>query len=209
MKFTREQKLEFVSVIKETFNEIILGNDQFLDNLAEKIADKIAIKSLQRRVDCLEKQISEMNETLNSRQQLTLINNIRIIGIAEDGEPEDLEEKVVTLVNNKLNVELKPDDIECCYRIGKRGDAANKNRSVLLKLTTRRKKVSIMKKRKDLKKTGIVMYDDLTSSNFELYNTCISRYGRKNVWTDSSKIFIRDRDNVKRVIRKLEDLVEN
>lgn len=209
MKFTREQKLEFVSVIKETFNEIILGNDQFLDNLAEKIADKIAIKSLQQRVDCLEKQISEMNETLNSRQQLTLINNIRIIGIAEDGEPEDLEEKVITMVNNKLKVELKPDDIECCYRIGKRNNSADRNRSVLLKLTTHKKKISIMKKRRDLKKTGIVMYDDLTSSNFELYNTCIGRYGRNNVWTDNSKIFVKNKDNVKRVIRKLEDLIEN
>ena len=44
---------------------------------------------------------------------------MRIFGLREEVNEKNLEEKVIEMVKENLEVELKPEDIEIVHRIGK------------------------------------------------------------------------------------------
>ncbi|KAG5865291.1 hypothetical protein JTB14_012361 [Gonioctena quinquepunctata] len=85
-----------------------------------------------------------------------------------------------------------------CYRIGTRNDV--ESREINLKLKNDEVKQQINSKKKLLEGTGIIIRQDLTISRVELLNDTISKFGLKQVWTESGKIFL-NTDNEITMIR--------
>lgn len=96
-------------------------------------------------------------------------DSIRIVGMEDTSERESVEEcvqKVVDLLNDKLDVGLCKDDINIAHRLGK--FRRNKPRNVIVKLTRRRTNHDILHKRRKLKNTGYVIFEDFTKINLQI-----------------------------------------
>ena len=131
---------------------------------------------LREEMDKLKKQVNE-NERIakaamqkaNMNEQYSRKNNIKIMGVAEDGdETEDrLTKNVKHILESKAGISLDESKITAIHRIpGKIGMP----KPVLLKLRNNSEKARIMKKRKEMKLGGYRLVDDVTKENTKLIN---------------------------------------
>ena len=100
---------------------------------------------------------------------------IRIFGVKEE-KGENTDAIAADIITNKLGIPLDPVcDIDRSHRTGKVKEASQttssashvhqKPRSIIVKMTTYRKRREIMLNRKKLKDTGITIVEDLTAKN--------------------------------------------
>ena len=68
------------------------------------------------------KKVSTLEFELDELQQYTRRPNLRIQGIEEDFRGEDLESKVLAVINSHMKVDplVERKDIERCHRLGRR-----------------------------------------------------------------------------------------
>ena len=141
-------------------------------------------------------------------EQDTRLDTIRIKGVNYE-DREDLVQKIIDTAKD-ADVELQPDDITSCYRLGGR-DAANDRRVIVAKLRSNRKKVDIMINKKKLT-NGRYIEEDLTKLRTNLYHTV--RMDRKTIktWTIEGKIctLVKDNDgnDTKKMITTPDDLAK-
>lgn len=192
MRFTDSQIDDIKLLIQKSISEII--NDAFLSGIVTKVSEKVDIY-LQHKFEEQDKKISELvnaNEQLLARVQHlernSKVKNLRIYGLSyEPGE--DLEDKVTDMINNKLQVNLTPIDIEHCYRVGDK--TTQKTQVTILKLNNYKHKKLIVANRRKLKGTGITIAEDLDRQSHKLLKMAMEKFGNKNVWTLDGIIFAR------------------
>lgn len=195
MPFTREQLIDIKTIIKETISEL-LQDDKFISLIADKVQQKINIGDmkkniiiLEQKIDCLEKQNAAANIQLNDMQQMHKRNNLRIIGLQED-DNENTEEKVMHLLNNKLKINLPDGVINECRRIGPKNKSVSKSRVTLVNLSRCKYKHLIIKYRKLLKGTKIVITEDLSKESYSLFKDAVRELGRDvKVWSMDGNIY--------------------
>ncbi|XP_060081921.1 sialoadhesin-like [Ylistrum balloti] len=128
-------------------------------------------------------------------------NSLRIAGL-EDISPkvtaEECVEKIVTFVNDKLNVSLCSEDIDVAHRLGK--FSKTKPRNVIVKFVRRRKRHQIIKSRRKLKGTGYTVSEDLTRLNQQKVRDAYSLDYVKNSYSLDGKLFVVLDNGVKRCI---------
>ena len=126
------------------------------DNLSTKFLNPkdVIIKDLQRenerlknRVSYIKKRIVSLESNHNMVKQYGTQNNIKITGIPDTVQGNELENKVIEIYDT-IGVEPKSADFEDCHRVGK-----SKNNSKKFKATFANRKVvkSVLYKRKQLK----------------------------------------------------------
>lgn len=181
---TNEDLLDFLKNLdtKVTSN----GKDlvQIRDNVAE-LSGKIF--ELQVENDKLKKEISKarerearLEESLNEVReraehadkrveelsQYSRLENLRFYGIPEasgrEEKVEECEEKIVKVCVEKLKVPIKKEDIAAVHRLGKRDKDREGSRAVIVRFVSRRVRDSVIRERRRLSKTGIVIVEDLT-----------------------------------------------
>lgn len=207
MLLTRDQKAEVKDLIEATIKSLLGNEGDFVKQLSDNIADKVAIKikHIEQRVEMLEKENNYLRTKLNSTEQFSRRLNIRISGVREDNK-EDVSRKVLTVLKERLKVDVNSSDIDCCYRVRRNtnrrdssGGGDGKNRAVLVRFTSYRAKLAVMKNRKNLKGSGYVLYEDLTKDNHRLYRDCVEKLDRRRVWTKEGKVYVRVDGTVHRV----------
>lgn len=120
-------------------------------------------------------------------EQYTRRESVRIVGLKEERE-EDTEQKVLELLR-ATGVSVDASDLAAVHRTGKRG----KQRHVLARFVSRRKKREVMMARKNLKDKAVAkdvsIFDDLTPLRNRLrqYLKNSGRFHR--VWTKEGKIY--------------------
>ena len=115
-----EKKLifRFDGVGKEIFNlkDVIITNLQ-LEN-----------QRLRTRVNNLENKVISIEISGNHLEQYGRRNNLEITGIFDDVSDQNLESKVVEVLN-EIQVDVSRSDIESCHRIGRSKNSSKKNNS--------------------------------------------------------------------------------
>lgn len=166
MSMFGQSKLTPRSPIKAQSSDTI-GLDRFKELMCE-MKDDIAqltnsIHNLKEAVDVIsanEKNTSEKVVTLDKDKRR---KNLIIKGLIEtEANTKELEEIVLEFVSTHLKVEIDIRDIDVVFRIGKKKINYGRSRPILLKLTSERKKIEIMKNKKLLK--GTEYYVDLDLS---------------------------------------------
>lgn len=110
------------------------------------------VESLESKVEFLERQFKK--------------NNLIYFGIEETNDESlgNLQQKTIKIINEKQQVDIKPDDIANVYRIGK--DTKDRHpRPVILALASYKKKMEILSNRSKLKGTDIFVNEDLHQNN--------------------------------------------
>lgn len=146
-----EQSAEIKKDI-EAINNKLTRNENFIDNLKEKI-------------NKLEGENQKLKSKTNELDKKNRRNNIIIFGIEEKGG-EDLIEKVVSLINTKLNLNTSIADVSNGYRIGKKNE--NISRPIILELLRVKQKQLILNNTYKLKGDNtIAISSDMTKEERE------------------------------------------
>ncbi|KAG5877546.1 hypothetical protein JTB14_019249 [Gonioctena quinquepunctata] len=117
-------------------------------------------------------------------EQLGRNNFLRISGLPEQDE-ENILEIILDFLNGKLNVPCSHPDIDDIFRIGK-------------------SKARTGHPEKSLNNMALSIFEDLSKSNYELFQLTRRKHGRKNIWTMGGKIT--QLNKAKRLVRRDEDL---
>lgn len=151
-----------------------------------------------------EQKSNDVIKRIDQIDQTNRLTNLRLFNM-EEKHNEDTKNEVLNLIKGKLGINVKPEDIDFCYRIGAEG--SKERRGILIKLGNMTLKQSIYGKKNILKGTGIVIKEDLTKSRLELVNKLSEKLGLKNVWTLNGKIFVFYNKKV-HLIKTLDDLIK-
>lgn len=141
-------------------------------------------------------QLEEQNEAQERRidiiERTQRQRNVVIFGVAdEERDYNDLAYKVLSIINDIMNVQCTMLEIQALRRIGKRGD---KTRPLVITLTTLGRKIEIQKSWKSLKNTPYSITDDYPPKILEI---------RKNLYEQARS----ERENGNRVMIKYDKLV--
>lgn len=150
--------------------------------------------------------LCRMDEKLDSLEQLTKNNSLRVLGIPEQ-DNENIPETIIQFINNKLKVTCELRDIDYVYRIGKFNENGDKPRPVLVKFVQNIKKNEILYVRKLLKNSDFIVFEDLTARRYELLLAVKKKYGNKKAWSSAGKIYFWDDGLKKKMqVNSLNDL---
>ena len=155
----------------------------------------------------MKKQLRQQSYITDQMEQDTRQNTVRIKGLLYEDQ-ENLTQRVIDTAKD-IDVELEPEDITQCFRLGG-SDAAPDKRVVVLKLRSNRAKVALMVNKKKL--TGRkYIEEDLTKLRMNLYHTVRMDRNTIKTWTVEGKIctIVKDQtgSDVKKIITTPEDLV--
>ena len=107
-------------------------------------------------------------KSINKLEQYQRSNNIRVFGLEDKEQNEtqrQTENKIITLLRNKLGITVEPRDIEACHRLGRFSTSAD--RPVIVRFTNRKIKVAAISNRRKLKGQRVVITEDLTQANYQ------------------------------------------
>ncbi|KAG5865066.1 hypothetical protein JTB14_011899 [Gonioctena quinquepunctata] len=222
MTSTRQNKKgedELHSTIKSVVTSLCKSED-FINILCESIT-KVISEKFEREIDSLKKENEKFQDTIANQnilingmerkqekfEQSLRSKNLRIYGVKENRN-ESCIQNIMAIINERMNLKVSESDVESCYRAGK--SVTDSNRPIMVKFYNRYHKHIVNNNKKLLKKTGIIIREDLTYEQIKLLKAAISRVGETGkVWTNQGKLFINlDTDKNYHQINAMEDLAK-
>ncbi len=203
----------------EEFEQLV---DQLKDDMKTLKEENESLKEenirLKRRTDRLQFEISnkdnkirELKMSTDAIEQQLYERDLQIVGIPEipteqsiDDNVENELKSVVKLVHEKMNINLKPSDIENIHRMGKRKSDKTRDLVIRFKKTTMRNKIYSNRKKtathSDPKK-NIYVNDKLTEYRRDILYAARQLVKHKKIlaaWSQQGNILIRktDQDDV-------------
>nr|KAG5688004.1 hypothetical protein BaRGS_022945 [Batillaria attramentaria] len=125
-------------------------------------------------------------------------NNIKIYGLAEESKSETAVETGVVVrkfCREGLGVTVAETDID--HRLGAR--QRDRHRSIIVKFVRREVKQEVVRQRRKLKQSGIVVTDDLTPRHQQLLRNMKEVVSRDNCWSAEGSVFVKLGGQVKKV----------
>lgn len=174
--------------LNEKIDSISFENQQLTDQL------KSTSTTLQKQINDLEEQIQHNEKrskdalkNSNYNEQYSRKNNVKIMDVPEDeGESNsNLLTKVCDIFATQ-NVELAKNEIIALHRIPTRKGGI---RPVLMKTMNNNVKSRLMKKRKEMKKIGHRLVDDVTSANTGLINRLQLHSDIESAWYFNGSVY--------------------
>lgn len=206
MVFTQSQKEDIREIIHETIKEV-LSDSSFIAAITHKVTEALDIEKVidkqckqhKNEIEELKIQNRVLLKKVDSMEQFTRRNNIRIYGIPEENEPED----IIKTIKRATNLDFREETIEAIHRIGKVTPAGNK--AIFVRFKEHKFKEEILMNRKILKNTKIIISEDLSKDRHRTLREAVEKLGRRNVWCLGGKIYCKD-GNTKRLISSRDDI---
>lgn len=184
------------NVCKQQTEDILKSLNPKFENLQK------SIENFGKRIESNERKIEQVDLRIEEMEQQNKLNNLIIYGVNENCN-ENVEELLITLFKNKLDVEIHGNEIENCYRLG--ADNTGKYcRPIHVKFLSSKVRNLVYKNKKQLKKTKIVIREDLTKKNQQIVKYAINKYGKNAVYTQSCKIYVLE-NNLKRQLKEMDE----
>ena len=170
---------------------------------------EVAIDRKLQKLDDLEKSVStnstevkNLTNRLDHLEQYSRRNNIRILGVKTT--PDENTDDIVREVAHRIGIAISPGDIDRSHRLHRPGNAperpqgsyANAARAsnttpppILVKFTSYKPKFQMMKHRRKLKGSGIVVIEDLTKKNAYLLSQTSKKNNVKATWSLDGRVY--------------------
>lgn len=211
------QKLitDMIPFIKTIVKEAVTEATGTLNDEVRKLKEDN--ENINKANSALEKRLSQVEYDNDALEQYSRRNSVRISGINEAID-EDTDSIVMRLAE-KLDVTLSPADIDRSHRVGRTNeqgrDGRRRHRDILVKFSTYNARRRLFMKRKDLRDSEdtkhIFINEDLTTLRSRLlYDArCLVRTNKLNsAYASDGKIFVRDKDDHRRLIKYDSDILE-
>ena len=180
-----------------------------LDTLTSKLESiSIQLTAKDHIIHTLETTVNHLEQQLDAHEQYSRRPNLRVQGIPEDGRGEDVESKVLSVVNEKMGFDppLIPTHLERCHRLGRVVPGQKRPRAIIVRFVSERMRDSVYRARGSLKgyndgkeqHTRIFINEDLTARRATIaFKTRELKKQRKiqDCWTYSGRILVKDNDN--------------
>lgn len=148
-------------------------------------------------------QASHANQ-LNDLEQYSRRNSVIIYGIDDRNSKEtpiETSTKVAGILTAKLGISVELKDIDIAHRMGR--FLKDGNRPIICKFVTRFKKFEVIKSRKKLKGSPVVIKEDLTRRNIQRVQEVKEVENVTEAWFDDGKLIaLLDSDDKVRVTYK-------
>lgn len=134
--------------------------NQKLETMERSLTDTINKKftEIESKHNELISKVDEQEKRIDNIERYIRRKNVVIFGLEEQEKSYgDLEKEILRITNEIMSVQLTTSDIDCLYRVGKKG---SRTRPILLSLTTVNKKIQIIKRKNKLSDTPYYMKDD-------------------------------------------------
>ena len=187
--FSVNELLTRISTLEGDVFEIVAENKKLKSELKKQNDELNTLKSgLERE----KSRCDFLNKSVNNLEQYTRLNNIRIYGL-QDTNPKETsfqcEQKVLSLLRNKLAVNLKPNDIEASHRLGK--FMKEGNRPTIVRFVSRKHKDECISNRYKLKGHSEVLVEDLTINNHIKLREVKNLENVQQAWSRDGKLMVK------------------
>lgn len=194
--------------------EKLLNSKQFLDKIIGTICDSVAkqfnekVKLLETKVGQLSQEIFVLQEKVvasnDALEQYSRCNSVRIFGLPQERN-EDTTKLVIQLCNGQLGLDITEADIDCSHRLPVKSGMCP---PIIVKFCRRTIKNSVLRNKRKLKESKIVVREDLTKRRAQLLKLSGQKYGQRNVWSMGGTILARIGNGVKKIVseRDLQDV---
>lgn len=204
------------SEIMDAFNAVL---DSKLDQLAARSECMMTakIQELEQKFKNIQSEVKKLKEEVDDsishveyvlkqdndcvweyavkNEQYSRKNNLRIHGLEEE-EGENLEQKFVQFIQDNLQEEIQPAEIEIIHRIGQKKDSTNGDqgsrhdgkRPVIVKLLSNKSKMKILLKRKLLKGKGVVIMEDMADDLAKRLKELKKKKSVESTWFTNGKV---------------------
>ena len=220
----------------------LLSDDMLLSNLKKalypnQLATKIDALTLQvshltsrldkkdERITELESKVQSLEDANDALEQYSRRPNVRISGIAETDAGENTDEKVLAVINGKMNLQppLNIGQIERSHRVGRKTTESQRDergpprpRPIIVRLCSERIRDVVFRSRTGLKDYNrqhqdhqIFLNEDLTAVRAKIFFEARQLKRRKKItdcWSSYGKIVIKDLQNKIIEIKSSKDL---
>ena len=135
----------------------------------------------------LEEKISVLKAEVEDLRQYSRRTNLLIHGVEETAQ-ENTDNIIIDVINNKLGLkDITLKDVGRTHRLGRKIDG--KKRPIIARFTSYRNRKMVFDAKRKLKNTGTVVTEHLTNERYALYNQCVDRFSRENVWSLDGRIY--------------------
>lgn len=175
--------------------EKVLKSDILLDKISKVIGEKTAeiLKMYHEKVILLETKLEKAYEDIDSLEQYSRRNNLRIYGIPETAN-ENTDNVISAICKDKLGVDVHQGTIDCSHRLGK---SENGSRPILVKFCSRNIKQMIFNNKRKLKGSKIIIREDLTKRRLELLKNVQKKCD--TAWTNNCCVFTKVGNKVHKI----------
>nr|XP_034830025.1 uncharacterized protein LOC117987177 [Maniola hyperantus] len=151
-----EDIVQLLKNIQEDINETKESVKNSEINLLNKINEKF--DDIQSKLQNLEITVSSQEQRLDLLEKQAREKNIVIFGVEEkEHNYEDLQNNFLEIFNDIMKIDCNNFEIQCIRRIGKKCD---KPRPVVVKLSTLRRKIEILRSKKSLEQFNYYIKED-------------------------------------------------
>lgn len=141
-------------------------------------------------------QIEQLAYKQQLQEQYSRRNCLRVFGVPES-QNEKTDEVVAKVFKDKLNISLPNDAIDRSHRLVR--PKSGKSRPIIVKFTRYNVRESVFLKKRLLKCTGMVVREDLTKYNLDVFNKAVEYFNYKNVWSRDSMIHVKTKEQVVKI----------
>ena len=191
------KKVDLIEKNHDQLESKIMDLEIKLDKLENSITSMDKVKEQSAlEYDKLLSKIQEVKRNTVENEQYSRKSNFKVLGIRDEYKNEDTRARIINLCKEKLNIDIAEKEIDAAHRMGPRHrNGKDINRSIIVKCVRRDLKYKIIKARKLLKNSDIVIVDDLCYEMQQLFNRTKSDQMVQDSWTFNNKIFFKDLQN--------------
>ena len=136
--------------------------------------------------------VKSLEKVSNDHEQYSKRNCLLIHGIEED-KNEVTDDVVVSMLHDKLELEISKKDIDRSRKIGK--PSPRKKGPIIAEFVRYNDRHKAYSNRKKLKDSGISIIEGLTAYTMGQLNKAQDERGFRNVWTHDGKILFKENGN--------------
>ena len=103
----------------------------------------------------------------------------------------------LTFINERLELDIQPSDIDRTHRIGNKNKARKKGRAVIIKFTRYNTRKTVSMNKRKFKGTNISVTESLTSLRMTKLKDARDEYGFNKVWTSDGRIMAMEEESAK------------
>ena len=146
-----------------------------------------------------DRRIKQNERELNDLQQYSRRWNLRVFKVPEKEKETaaDCTAKVCAIFSDKVGIPITASDIEVAHRTGQR--SSTRARPILVRFFDRKKRDSVITSRRNLRNKGIVIGEDLTYTNYQVFRKANEHSATMSVWSSNGKILAKVKNG--RIVR--------
>uniref|UniRef100_A0A8D8X3E9 Uncharacterized protein n=1 Tax=Cacopsylla melanoneura TaxID=428564 RepID=A0A8D8X3E9_9HEMI len=199
-----EEGLQNIESLLHSFKDSSSPADATLLNLVQGMFNLLKDQFMVE-LGTIRQELQEQDEKIDRLETYSRRHCILVHGIPEAQAKTEQEcmEVTCTLFNQKLGLQISPQQLDRAHRLGppRTNAQSSRPRPVIVKLHSYLDKREIFQNKKKLRPasgtaaaSGISITESLTKPRLQLLNEARDHFGRDKVWTNDGKILIKTDD---------------